>query len=204
MDLYTFTPKVYNNVFSKETYAKIYETVDSIFPETLTSEVAEDAAYMNVPDLGYFAVPVSDYVFGNDVFAEVQDATEKLLNIKVQRPEIHFARYTKQTGADPILRPHYDRMLEYPSITMSIQLKTTMPWAIGAYNTAEMLSSNDGLLFSGSHQVHWRPQTTFGDADYFDIMVCQMAVSNEKLTEEHVENMRKLVNENATKIWPFI
>lgn len=204
INLYTFTPKVFNNVFSDDTYKKIYAAVNSIFPETLSADVPEDAEYRNVQDLGYFAIPVSGYNFGSEVFAEVQAVTETMLGFKVQRPEIHFARYTKKTGADPILRPHYDRMLEHPSITMSVQLDGTMPWAIGAYNTTEMISSNDGLLFSGSHQVHWRPKNTFGDDDYFDILVCQMAISNEKLTQEHVDKMAIAVNEHATKIWPFM
>lgn len=204
MDLYTLTPQIYNDVFSKDTYDKIYTAVDSIFPEKLSPEVEANAGYRNVTDLGYFAIPVSPHKFGDEVFQEVQAVVENMLNIKVSKPDIHFARYTKNTGAIPMLGSHYDKMLEYPTVTMSIQLKATMPWALGAYQTTEMIGSNDGLLFSGSHQVHWRPKQHFGDDDYFDIMVCQMTVSNEKLTQEHIDKMHDLVQHHANKIWPFL
>lgn len=204
INLYTMTPQIYNNVLSDATYEKMYEVINSIFPDTLSEDVPAGSEYMNVQDLGYFAIPVSEYKFGPDAFKEIKDITENLLNIKVQDPQIHFARYTKKTGVDPILRPHHDKMLEYPAVTMSVQLDSTMPWAIGAYNTTELIDKNDGLLFSGSHQVHWRPKQHFGDDDYFDILVCQMTISNEKLTEEHAQKMYDLVSEHATKIWPFL
>ena len=204
INLYTMSPKTYNNVLSDSTYEKMYEVINSIFPDVLSEDVPPESGYMNVPELGYFAIPVSEYRFGPDVFNEIKAITENMLNIKVQHPQIHFARYTKKTGAEPILRPHHDKMLEYPAVTMSVQLDSTMPWAIGAYNTTELIGKNDGLLFSGSHQVHWRPKQHFGDDDHFDILVCQMNTSDEKLPEGHLQKMYDLVSEHATKIWPFM
>jgi hypothetical protein len=97
-------------------------------------------------------------------------------------------------------------MLEYPSITLSIQLDSTLDWELCAYDTCDTLQSNQALVFSGSDQIHWRPRVDFKDDDYFDIMVCQMTLSgSEKLDSTHADemfNVKRSVLEEFFKLYP--
>jgi hypothetical protein len=185
MSLEDFKPVVEKHIFSKDQYEDIYKRVNKTFPEVLEKDVPEGSKYINAGDIGYFA-----YIggFRDDIYDRVQELGKKYYR-SVGKPEIHFARYSLKTGYPPILRPHYDEMLKYPSITLSIQLEKTFDWDLYANNTGEMLSENEGLVFSGSHQIHWRPRVGFKDDDYYDIMVCQMRVSDEELSEDHFDKM---------------
>jgi len=186
MNLKDFEPIVVDNIFSKDQYKDIYDRVNSTFPSELTADVPDDSGYMNAGEIGYFA-----YIngFRDDVYKAVKDVAEANTGLKLGSPEIHFARYSLKTGFPPILRPHNDLMLKYPSITMSIQLESSFDWELFANFHSATLSSNQGMIFSGSHQMHWRPRVEFKEDDYFDIMVCQMKASDELLTKDHEDEM---------------
>jgi hypothetical protein len=186
MNLKDFQPIVVDKIFSKDQYEDIYDRVNSTFPSELTADVPDGSGYMNAGEIGYFA-----YVkgFREDVYKAVRDVAEANTGLKLGSPEIHFARYSLKTGYPPILRPHYDEMLKHPSITMSIQLESSFDWELFANFESAILHENQGMIFSGSHQMHWRPKVQFNEDDYYDIMVCQLKVSDELLTDEHKDEM---------------
>jgi hypothetical protein len=65
-------------------------------------------------------------------------------------------------------------------------MDATLAWSIYANGVKADLPPNSGIIFSGSHQYHWRPQIEFTDEDYYDIMVCQMAVvGSDDLPDNH-------------------
>ena len=196
MNLKDFAPVVVHEIFSKDQYEDIYDRVNKTFPSELTADVPENSGYMNAGEIGYFA-----YVngFRNDIYKAVQDVAESTTGLKLGSPEIHFARYSLKTGYPPILRPHNDLMLKHPSITMSIQLESSFDWELYANFHSAMLSANEGMIFSGSHQMHWRPRVEFKEDDYFDIMVCQMKASDEVLGKDHEDEMFTLKREVLEK-----
>jgi hypothetical protein len=196
MNLKDFAPIVVDEIFSTDQYKDIYDRVNKTFPSELIADVPENSGYMNAGEIGYFA-----YVngFREDVYKAVQDIAESTTGLKLGSPEIHFARYSLKTGYPPILRPHYDEMLKYPSITMSIQLESSFDWELYANFESAMLSPNQGMIFSGSHQMHWRPRVEFKEDDFYDIMVCQLKVSDELLTQEHFDEMFTLKREVLEK-----
>lgn len=196
MNLKDFPPVVVDQIFSKDQYEDIYDRVNKTFPSELIADVPENSGYMNAGEIGYFA-----YVngFRDDVFKAVQDVAESTTGLKLGSPEIHFARYSLKTGYPPILRPHYDEMLQHPSITMSIQLESSFDWELYANFESATLSPNQGMVFSGSHQMHWRPRVEFKEDDFYDIMVCQLKVSDEMLTDEHRADMLVLKREVLEK-----
>jgi hypothetical protein len=49
-------------------------------------------------------------------------------------------------------------------------MDSTLDWELCAYDTCETLSKNEALVFSGSHQIHWRPPINFSENDYFDLI----------------------------------
>jgi predicted RNase H-like HicB family nuclease len=196
MNLKDFQPIVVDQIFSKDQYDDIYDRVNKTFPSELTADVPENSGYMNAGEIGYFA-----YVngFRDDVYKAVKDVAEANTGLKLGSPEIHFARYSLKTGHSPILRPHNDLMLKHPSITMSIQLESSFDWELFANFHSAMLHENQGMIFSGSHQMHWRPRVEFKEDDYYDIMVCQMKASDEILGTSHEEEMFALKREVLEK-----
>lgn len=193
MNLKEFKPFVISDILSQDDYDYVYDCVNNSFPEEIRPDLPPDnrqhIEYVNVPDLGYFA-----YVkgFNPEFYEAVRKASEKATGLSLKRPEIHFARYTNKTGSNPLLRPHNDNQLINPCITLSIQMDSTLDWELCAFDTCDTLSKNQAMVFSGSHQIHWRPVKEFSDDDYLDIMVCQLPVSTEKLGDEHRAEMDRL------------
>lgn len=182
-------PILVEHVFTDEDFASIYEIIDPLFPENFDRDNLPDGI-INANDVGYFA-----YVgrLPDRVYQRISHMIESLSGLNISKMDVHFARYTKLTGSTPQLVPHYDQKLQYPSYTLSIQLKTTLPWDLYAEREKFLLEDNQALVFSGSHQVHWRPYLEFGDKDYFDILVCQGydADNSIELSEDHRKDMMR-------------
>jgi hypothetical protein len=186
MDLFSFKPIVLDKVFAAEEYEEVYKTVNYVFDNDLEFDET-GPGYFPVNGLGYFAVVGLN---SENVYNKIKEITEEATGLKLETPEIHFARYTKKTGQSPQLRPHYDIMLKRSTITLSVQMDATLAWSIYADGIKADLPPNSGIIFSGSHQYHWRPKMDFGPEDYYDIMVCQMAVvGSEDLPDDHASFM---------------
>ena len=181
-------PILVEHVFTDEDFASIYEIIDPLFPENFDRNNLPDGL-INANDVGYFA-----YVgrLPDRAYQRISHMIESITGSKISKIDVHFARYSNLTGSKPRLVPHYDQKLNYPSYTLSIQLKTTLPWDLYAEREKFLLEDNQALIFSGSHQVHWRPHLEFSDKDYFDILVCQAYDSENEieLSEDHRERMR--------------
>lgn len=172
-------PTLIDNVFSDEEYDLIYSYINAM-PED----------YKNgIKDTGYIAFydPTDD-----DISQTIINHAEKILGIKLKKYMTHFARYTLASESSPQLLPHYDTALNQASVTLSIILDSTFDWPVVVEYEKILATKNQAILFSGSHQVHWRPSAVFGPEDYYDIMVCQMVEDSDTpviLSKEHRDNM---------------
>lgn len=191
--LKTIRPTVIKDIFTPEQYKHIYDSVNSVFPKELTPDVPSDAiGYKNEGQIGYFSYTKG---FNDEIYKRIVQVAEEATGIKVYDPRVHFARYTPKTGYPPTLLPHNDMGVKNPCLTFSIQLDSSFDWELCAYDTCDTISKNEAMLFSGSHQIHWRPVKEFGQEDYFDIMVCQLHINNDGLSEEHWNEMHELKKE---------
>ena len=185
---YDLKPVEVHGVFTPEEYASVYQTINTV----LNDELSKDK--FNVSDTGYIAITRR---LDRIVLERILYTAQKYTNLKLKNSMTHIARYTHMSQATPTLRPHYDIMLEQPSITISIQLDGTMDWDLFVENQKFSLFKNSAAIFSGSHQIHWRPPINFKENDYFDVMVCQL-YSDEGismiLTDEHKELMKNKSN----------
>lgn len=188
--LKTLKPIVLKDVFTPEQYKHIYDSVNSVFPKELAPDVPSDVTgYKNEGQIGYFSYTKG---FDDIIYKQIVKVVEEATGIKIYDPRVHFARYTTKTGYPPTLLPHNDMGVKNPAITLSIQLDSSFDWELCAYDTCDTISKNEAMLFSGSHQIHWRPVKEFGQEDYFDIMVCQLHINNDGLSEEHWNEMHEL------------
>jgi hypothetical protein len=162
-------PKLIKNIFNDEDYANLYREINK------NSKVAE---YVRVvEDLGYTSTGI---YLNNNISSVLWKKIGTELGISIERISVHYARYSLQSGHKPLLMPHYDRALKKATFSVAIVLDTTFNWDIYVEGEKFIPRKNDGVLFSGSHHVHWRPDVEFKEDDYYDIIVCQI----DELTDE--------------------
>ena len=68
-----------------------------------------------------------------------------------------------------------DDNFEYARLTFDIQLSSNKLWKIFVEDNDFELHENEGLVFSGTHQVHWREKVIFDNTDYVDMLLCQFS-----------------------------
>ena len=190
-DLFNYVPQKIDKLFSEDQYQTIYNYVNSVLKDDMKPGELEGDGFRNFSDVGYYGV------FGFDdqeVLDVIHAAAEKLSGLKLEKDfQLHFARYTTKTGHVPRLRPHSDMMLKKETLTLSVQLDKNIDWLLFANGEEVALESNQALLFSGSHQIHWRPKREFSDGEFLDIIVCQLPLVNgESLPEGHGDLMYKI------------
>jgi hypothetical protein len=178
------------NVFVGDEIEKIYNHVDKAL-YGIGPDSEEGHYFFNAKDVGYFAV----FGFPSTKFYDrLHEIAEEYSGYSLSKDsQIHFARYTTNTGAEPRLRPHYDGMLKSETITLSVQLKKNIDWLIYCNGEPASIDTNEAILFSGSHQIHWRPQRKFVDGEFLDVLVCQFPiVGGSDLPEGHEDRMHKI------------
>jgi hypothetical protein len=122
----------------------------------------------------------------NKIIKIANDNFDRKLILK----ELAFCRYANTDGKNPLLFPHYDQTFKEQRITFDIQVKATRPWAVVVEDRPYILSDNQGLFFSGTHQVHWREKLDFEKTDYVDMIFCHFTEENPEVTpEEHYQIM---------------
>jgi hypothetical protein len=182
---YDFKPVLVKNIFTPEQMDTIYKYRFELAPE--------ETKFID-PSNGYetcvFTLP-----------KEITDRIEEVVNqVTPKRVKLdgnpHMPRYSLKTGHKPQLLPHYDVGVQYPAYTLSIQLRHSLKWNVFADDHEFDVEENDGVLFCGTHQAHWRPTVEFLEDDYYDIIVCQLidAENPPLLDDSHREYMKQKVD----------
>jgi hypothetical protein len=166
---FDFKPVVIDDFFTEEEIESIYKTRFEIAPGRKNGTWG-DFVFAD-PSCGYIT---SVYKFEDNIRRKIVNEIAKRVPVYVKEEGNHMPRYTLDSGSKPSLRPHHDAGMKTASFTLSIQLKATMPWDLYVEGERFDLKFNQAVLFSGSHQIHWRPDIEFDKSDYYDIMVCQV------------------------------
>jgi hypothetical protein len=182
-----FVGTIIDKVFSDQEIEEIYK---ARFNDAINKKMHDGSSYVFADDsCGYIT----------SVYPLPQSARDRLLQIvkmcvpiDVEENGIHSPRYTLESGSKPQLRPHYDVGLDRAAFTLSVQLKHTKPWALYVNDDRFDLGFNQAVIFSGTHQIHWRPDITFNKNDYYDILVCQYTEKEDPLylSDEHRQQMK--------------
>lgn len=105
---------------------------------------------------------------------------------------MHIARYTLDTNFKPQLQPHTDKFVTNPSVVLSVQLKSNTQWPLAVNEDVFTLDENEGIIFSGSDQLHWRPKKEFLDGEYTEVLLCTITDTTKTLSQEHLDEMENL------------
>ena len=106
-------------------------------------------------------------------YRAVSEAVKRATGHNVFLMEFFFLRYSNEYGYQSKLFPHYDKY-ESQRLTLDIQLKYNKDWAVVVEGEPFNLEYNQGLLFAGTQQIHWREPTVFNDGDVVDMVICNL------------------------------
>lgn len=103
--------------------------------------------------------------------------------------EFFFVRYSKEYGFESKLFPHYDTK-PAQRITLDIQLNANEDWGVIVEGENNILKYNQGLVFAGTQQIHWRENKKISEDSVIDMLICNFAHDPEKpLPEGQVEKL---------------
>jgi hypothetical protein len=88
--------------------------------------------------------------------------------------EFQFARYSNEYGYQPKLYPHYDDAFKCHKLTLDIQIESNTVWPIVVEGKSFTLEDNQGLIFSGTDQIHWREDKVLEDGEFLDMFFCHL------------------------------
>jgi hypothetical protein len=97
-----------------------------------------------------------------------------------------FSRYTRNSGYIPKLPPHLDTFDSH-KLTFDLQLKSNINWPIFVDGNRFVLKNNQGLVFHGTREIHWRENIELSDEDFVDSLYCQFENSCEENNIDMVE-----------------
>lgn len=196
-DILNFKPFVSENFLPQEIYDEVYNAVNSQIAKNLSEgkdAYAEPFSKAVCENNGFIILfeCVPEYVY--DFFKEKMS---EVFGVNAARPNLLFARYSWESGFAPRLLPHADRAVKTQSVTMTVELDSTLDWDIYVEDSRFELGKNSGVFFSGSHQTHFRPHKEFSKDDYYDILLVQGPIDEPDQEEMNNENHFNYMDQRA-------
>lgn len=168
-----FNPIIVDNVFTEEQINHIYNTINH-----------EPLDKVKVAPWGGQASWFSTH-FRGDIEARISDIILDVVDGDLElRGDYSFARYSEEFGYKTKLFPHADKR-EKPRFLMDVQLRADTDWAIVIEDTEYVLKNNQGIIFSGTNQVHWREPKDIGPHARVDMIFFNLEFKDGRGFEPH-------------------
>jgi hypothetical protein len=185
---YDIENKIIKNIFTQDQIDRVYSAVNSC-PENkiyAPNDQGQLAFFIDMFD--------SRYGGSEDMYLVIENMISKEYGKDLKVAAIQFVRYTTKSGFKPELVPHFDRVFEKPMITVDVQMDSNIIWPVCVSGVPYTINNNEALIFSGTHQVHWRTKMKLEDDQYVDMIFCHLEDSQaEKISDEHrVEMIKKI------------
>lgn len=170
---------IIDNIFTDEEIGVIYNHIDNT-PEDkkfLHTAFGHTAYFSWLPD---------------SIIKKIEKVVSENFDKPLVLRELSFARYDTSGGRKPLLFPHFDETFKEQRITIDIQVRSTRPWAIVVEDKPFTLKDNQALVFSGTHQIHWREKVEFADNDCVDMIFCHFSEPLDVAvpsSEDHLKTM---------------
>ena len=181
---------IINNILTEDQIKQIYDIVDSA-PEEKT---------VIQKRLGHKAYLVG---LGEELRKHFEEIVQKYYGEEWILIDYQFARYSSKFGYKPKLYPHFDDAFDVHKLTLDVQVRSTIDWPIVVEGKEFLLKDNDGLIFSGTDQIHWRTEAELSEDDVVDLVFCHCERKdgpNRFISEDHKKKMNILEKEWHSKI----
>jgi hypothetical protein len=167
---------IVSNVFSDADFKVLYDDINTEITKYHQPQVTLGRLYSvlywkesKIENNG----PV-DFKTNMSIVNKIIDSAQTHSDVELQLESISFTRYSLDYGI-PDLPPHVDTNFKQPRLTFDIQLKSNTSWPIIVEEELYTLKDNEALIFSGTHQVHWRQKKQFNKNEYVDMLLCQFS-----------------------------
>lgn len=184
---YNLDNRVVKNVLNQDQIDRVYELVNSC-PE---DKIKAPNTY---GQLAFFIDEFDSRESGaEDIYLSIENMLKSEYNIDLKIAAIQFVRYTTKSGNPAWLPPHYDKVFKKPMITVDIQMNSNLVWPVYVNGISYTLENNEALVFSGTHQIHWRPKIELKDEQYLDMIFCHLEDTQaEEISDKHRVDMKLL------------
>lgn len=159
--LETLENKVFDNFFTEEEINSLYTYINNSNVEVNIQE-----------HLGYKWWPCG---IPENLSKKITEFVKENFGMDLELTEVCLARYELNEVVKPNLFPHLDNF-DSGRITIDIQIKSNINWAIVVEGNRFVLKDNQALSFAGTHQVHWREKLDFKDGDFVEMLFCHFTV----------------------------
>jgi hypothetical protein len=170
---------IIKNILNKDQIDHIYSVVNS------TSEKNTKIQQR----LGHKAYLVS---LGEEIRKHFEEVVQKYYGDEWILTNYQFARYSTKFGYKPKLYPHFDTAFDVHKLTLDVQISSTVDWPLVVEGKEFLLKDNEGLIFSGTDQIHWRSDLDLSENDVVDLVFCHCERKdgpNRTISKEHKKNM---------------
>jgi hypothetical protein len=171
-----FEPVIIDNVFTPEEIEQIYSLADENFANIER-------------EFGRKAYPIFQEKAEN-IFDRVNTHLSEVFGQRMQCLEDPFLiRYNIEYGFKPKLAPHFDRRGTHKAV-LDVQLNANEDWAVVIDGKNYNLKFNQGLVFMGTDQVHWREPKELKAGTEIDMIIWNVDFAPKiEMKEEHKQAM---------------
>jgi len=138
---------------------------------------------------------IKDFVLPENIKLKILNQAKDFFGVDdLELIAYQFARYEEVIAPNgeiskPVLYPHFDTFDEQ-RFTFDLQLRSNTGWPLVVEGESFLLSDGDALLFSGTHEIHWREKKSFNSGEYIDMLFCHLnRINPEKLDDDHNKSM---------------
>ena len=131
------------------------------------------------------------FPYNKDLVDRLNEIANNNFGPGLELNEHFFIRYNLDYGFQSKLFPHWDSRRSQ-RITMDVQLNADEDWGVVVEGQNTVLSYNQGLVFAGTQQVHWRENKIIKPGSTVDMLVCNFEwVPDRPLQEDHAKIMEE-------------
>lgn len=181
---------IINDILSDEDIASVYKIIDAL---------DEDQTVVQ-GRLGHKAYLTS---FPEPIRQKLEKSVQDIYGQDWVLEAHQFARYSLEYGFVPKLYPHFDDAFDNHRLTLDVQLFGSRPWPLVVEGKSFTLKNNQGLVFSGTSQIHWREKFDFQQDDRFDMIFCHLhnvSDPDAEVSLEWTDSMNKRMFDWADKV----
>ena len=127
-----------------------------------------------------------------EITKRLEEVVSEGVKEKVRLVDIELCIYAPEFGYEPKLYPHFDNHAkDGQTVTMSVEIDSNIDWNLIVENKKYKTNKNEGVVFSGTQQIHWREKYDFKKSDYCAAIFAHFKyVNNKPLSLNQDEAMR--------------
>jgi hypothetical protein len=175
LNIESFQSTVIKNFLSEEHIKSIIDNFYNKMNNNLKNNKNKYSDFKINEKMGMFMYEI-DRLDNLELFEYIGTRLKETLGFELTTScSLQYLRYSLETGFEPHVRPHVDRVEKKQphmiAFSLAINNANKEPWSMYVNTTQYDLEDNDALFFNATSTLHWRPSRKFSGEDYFDVLV---------------------------------